>query len=191
MVDATIGGFYTLPQAPVGSLAIPRLSCSLFGILQQTQSWRYNKQRVYCEQGGRLRGEGKSFHFFFVSLLNARAFANARVYGESLFFNGDSRYLRIWSITGNSDWRALWSSMRAILSRFTASMGSMRRDLMCVEPIRRSSWKNIKILERLLCHPSTFYLLPNNFRQEFSRDVFEPRWIVTFLHSGFEIYIRR
>lgn len=187
-MDATIGGFYTLPQAPVGSLAIPRLSCSLFGILQQTQSWRYNKQRVHCEKGGRLRGEGKSFHFFFVSLLNARAFANTRVYGESLFFNGDSRYLRIWSITGNSDWRALWSSMRAILSRFTASMGSMRRDLVRrVEPTHRLSWKNIKILERLLYHASMFYPLPNNFRE----DVFEPRWIVTFLHSGFEIYTRR
>lgn len=68
------------------------------------------------------KGEG-SFHFFFVSSVNARA-------SQLLFFNGDSRYLWIWSITGNFEWCVIfWSLIRAIPSRFTTSIGSMCHDL--------------------------------------------------------------
>lgn len=68
------------------------------------------------------KGEG-SFHFFFVSSVNARA-------SQLLFFNSDSRYLWIWSITGNFEWCVIfWSLIRAIPSRFTTSIGSMCHDL--------------------------------------------------------------
>lgn len=90
MVDATIAGFYTRRLAACPT--IPRLSCSLFGILQQTQSWRYNKHR---EEGNR-RGTST-----FSSL--ARSMPTHPVTEPIPSFNGDSRYLRIWSIAGKPE----------------------------------------------------------------------------------------
>ena len=108
----------------------------------------------------------------------------AREYrGKPLFFNGDSRCLRIWSIAGNFDWRALWSLARGQFCRV-----SPHRRNPCVM-ISRSRWthvgrpslKNIKILEHVLHDISMFYLLAN----EMFRDVFKRRRITVLFFFVF------